>query len=125
MPADFTVPKAPAGSLPRDGQGTPSQTTAVKEWRTRRLTITDAAWTLLDDGSPRSSILIQSSSINSATVIIAPDPDNYSNVLTDPACGIELAPGNAIEPDATANLKHYARVVPGGSNCTLGVSEAL
>lgn len=113
------------GAMTPDRRGDKVETLSVKNWRASKKAITNAAWVSLSDGSPRSSIMMVSTSANPATIILGHSSSTSSNDLTNAACGIPLAPGSSVAFSFTENIPVYARVVSGGGACSLYVAEAL
>jgi hypothetical protein len=119
------TPAQQKGVIPVDGNGQPTYSHNVKNWRVGRVTVTAGAWVSLGDGLPRGNILLQSVATNTSNIILAPTNDGtHSNDPADDTCGLELTPGISSEPNFTSNLPIYARVEAGGADCRLTVLEA-
>ena len=125
MAAPQAYTDLPPGLVARDGNKHPVEFVSATEWRTKMETITNAAWVLLNTGSPMNHMMVQNLLTAGATVILAPANTGYSNDLTDATCGMPVPPGASPELIFTENLLVYARVEDGGADVNLYVTEAL
>ena len=120
----MTIATQPQSSqLPRDATGKLVEGVSIQNWRPRRTTVTASAWVLLTDGKPRTSIYIKN--LGAAELILAPAATGYSNDPAENTCGIGIAAGGSAEPTFAGKLAIYARVVAGGADARVVVSEAF
>lgn len=117
------VTKTQTSALAMDSSGKLVESVSIKNWRPQRQNVTAAAWTLLGDGTPRSSIYLKNNGADD--VILAPSTTGYSNDTSQATCGLTLGAGEAIEPTFADKLQVYARTKVGGGTCQIIVVEAF
>lgn len=121
----FATPKSESvSSLPRDNSGKIVETVSIQNWRPQRYNLTNAAWTQVGDGEPRTSILLRNNS-ETDDIIVAPNDTDYSNDPSQLNAGMTIPAGEAVEPTFAANLAIFARVELGGSPAQLEIVEAF